>query len=56
VRTIEHDGRCLARVKGSHRQPVKPGAIEFHLDGVRHNGDAVPEPSTVAATTFTTAA
>lgn len=31
-------------------------AIEFHLEGMRAHGESVPEPNTVAATTFTTAA
>jgi len=31
-------------------------AIEFHLEGMRENGEAIPTPNTVAATTFTTAA
>jgi predicted RNase H-like HicB family nuclease len=31
-------------------------AIEFHLDGMLRNGEPIPHPSTVAATTFTTAA
>jgi predicted RNase H-like HicB family nuclease len=28
-------------------------AIEFHLDGLREDGQAVPHPSTVAATVIT---
>ncbi|MGD0609377.1 MAG: hypothetical protein ABSA53_38105 [Streptosporangiaceae bacterium] len=28
-------------------------AIEFHLDGLREDGQAVPQPSTVAATVIT---
>jgi len=31
-------------------------AIEFHLEGMREHGKTIPEPNTVAATTFTTAA
>jgi len=31
-------------------------AIEFHLEGMRAHGETLPEPTTVAATTFTTAA
>jgi predicted RNase H-like HicB family nuclease len=31
-------------------------AIEFHLEGLREDGLPLPQPGTVAATTFTTAA
>ncbi|MGQ0778491.1 MAG: type II toxin-antitoxin system HicB family antitoxin [Pseudonocardiales bacterium] len=31
-------------------------AIEFHLAGLREDGQPIPHPGTVAATTFTTAA
>jgi len=31
-------------------------AIEFHLEGMREDGEPMPEPSTVAVATFTTAA
>lgn len=31
-------------------------AIEFHLEGMRERREPIPHPSTVAATTFTTAA
>jgi predicted RNase H-like HicB family nuclease len=31
-------------------------AIEFHIEGMRENGEPIPHPDTVAATTFTIAA
>ncbi len=31
-------------------------AIELHLEGMRAHGETIPEPHTVAVTTFTTAA
>ena len=31
-------------------------AIEFHLEGMREDGEPIPQPSTVAATLVTTVA
>jgi HicA toxin of bacterial toxin-antitoxin, len=64
IKLIEADGWYPVATRGSHRQykhPAKPGrvtqvldemrrAIEFHLAGLREDGQPIPHPSTVAAT------
>jgi HicA toxin of bacterial toxin-antitoxin, len=60
IALVESRGWRLARTRGSHRQyhhPTQPGtvtlagklireAIPFHLEGLRGNGDPIPEPTT----------
>ena len=37
-------GRTLEEIEGNIRE-----AIQFHLDGMRADGDPIPEPTTVTA-------
>lgn len=47
VAVAEDQDECLALMRE---------AIEFHLDGLRADGEPLPHPATVAATTLTTSA
>lgn len=47
VAVADEQDECLALMRE---------ALEFHLEGLRADGDPLPRPSTVAATTVTTSA
>jgi len=45
IKLVDLDGWKLARMLGSHRQLIRE-AIEFHLEGMRLHGEAIPTPTT----------
>lgn len=48
---------CVAVADDQHEcLQLMREAIEFHIEGMRENGEPIPHSDTVAATTFTIAA